>query len=95
MTSNPTAAAAEIYLEAEIRRYFHDALEVEVTHHEDETIEINIGVNPNGTDPDYTLVMNIGSDDDYYIFSEDPEQPFAPGIITITIPYPAVPYPEA
>lgn len=59
------------YLEAEFRRYFPDlACPIVVTLHDDETIEIAIGGDDRGCDPDYTFIMNIGSDDDWFVFND-------------------------
>ena len=69
-------ARTERYLKGAIQPYFPEA-SVDVTFIEPEVIEINIRDTPQ-SDPDYTMTMRIGSDDDWYAFTD--------GTFLITVP---------
>lgn len=76
---------AALYLEAQFLRYFPEAF-IDVTFHDDgsavdvegEAIEVNVRDTP-ASDPDYTFIMSIGSDDDWFSFSC--------GDLVITVPF--------
>lgn len=54
------------YLEAEFRRYFPDATEIDVSFNDDETIDVDVLF----VHPIHSMFsMEIGSDDDYFIFT--------------------------
>lgn len=66
------------YLEAEFRRYFTDASAIVATFHDDETITVRVDYP--GSEYVDEFHMEIGSDDDYFIFTN------ANGA-TITVPF--------
>lgn len=66
----------EEYLEAEFRRYFPAADNIDVLPDEDETITVKV-YTPEGTSWDF--FMEIGSDDDWYEFLD-------PTGVILTIP---------
>jgi hypothetical protein len=55
------------YLEAEFRRYFPDANEIDVAFNDDETIDVDVVFDHPRS---YNFRMEIGSDDDFYVFTE-------------------------
>lgn len=73
------------YLIDEFLRYFPEAY-IEVVTYDDgtavgvdgEAIEVTVKAEQD-SDPDYTFVMAIGSDDPWYVFTD--------GDLTITIPF--------
>ncbi len=76
---NDLASRVDEYLASEFRRYFPDCSEVDVDQREDETIHVDVLL----THPiSYNFLMEIGSDDDFYVFTE-----VSCGMV-ITIPYP-------
>lgn len=57
------------YLQNEFRRYFPDALDVEVCFEDDETITVDVtAVQHELTVNIGSFIMEIGSDDDHFIF---------------------------
>lgn len=76
---NDLATRVDEYLASEFRRYFPDCHEVDVDQREDETIHVDVlFAHPRS----YNFLMEIGSDDDFYVFTE-----CTSGMV-ITIPYP-------
>lgn len=77
---NDMAARVEEYIAAEFRRYFPHCHEVDVDLR-DETIHVDVLFShPRSC----TFIAEIGSDDDWYEFSEDGD----PHGLVITLPYP-------
>lgn len=76
---NDIAARVDEYLSFEFRRYFPDCHEVDVDQRPDETIHVDVLFSHPRS---YNFLMEIGSDDDFYVFTE-----CSSGMV-ITIPFP-------
>ena len=73
----------EAYLEAEFRRYFPDAVRIDVDNNVDDEM-ITVAVQLPNVDGIWAFGMMIGSDDDMFRFEPEADTPDS---MTITIPF--------
>lgn len=75
---NDLASRIDEYLASEFRRYFPDCSNVTVNQRADEIIDVTVSWDDN----ELLYRMEIGSDDDFYVFDCSEMQS------TITVPFP-------